>query len=98
MLPRLVSVRVQHQSAVAHQPPDNTTLYHLAVQVTEQPKSKFIHSWRDKSPAIVKQPVQPSVGYKVHSIARSPETKLLVQPVCVRELLTMFIFGAIEVC
>jgi len=82
----------------AHQPPDNTTLYHLGVQVTEQPKSKFIHSCRDKSPAMVKQPVQPSVGYKVHSIARSPETKLLVQPVSVRELLRMFLFGAIELC
>ena len=46
----------------AHQPPENTALYHLGVQVTEQPKSKFIHSCRDKSPAIVKQPVQPSVG------------------------------------
>jgi hypothetical protein len=70
----------------------------LGVQVTEQPKSKFIHPYRDKSPAIVKQSVQPSVGYKVHSIARLPETELLVQPVCVRELLTMFLFGAIEVC
>src|SRR4028118_898998 len=60
----------------AHQPPDNTTLYHLGVQVTEQPKSKFIHSCSDKSPVIVKQPVQPSVGYKVPSIPRSPETQL----------------------